>query len=190
MNLRGVYVGLGCIAAVAASASQGTEKERMDAIWGAAAFRMVEQGDVWFDKGEFPKIVQLLRIHNHLEPNNYEIATNLGWMLQNIEMNNEALSVYVRYKNLNPQDPDGPLPEANFYFFKKLYAKVPALLEPSLKKKPHPNSYRLLAHSYDRMNMLADSKRVWELYIKRFPNDDAAKNNLRRVEAKIKGNPR
>jgi hypothetical protein len=40
------------------------------------------------------------------------------------------------------------------------------------------------------MNMLADSKRVWELYIKRFPNDDAAKNNLKRVEGKIKGNPR
>jgi hypothetical protein len=86
---------------------------------------------------------------------------------------------------MNPQDPDAAFPEANFYFMKKAFAKVPVLLEPAIVKKPHPNSYRILAHAYDRLKMYGDSKRVWQLYLKRFPDDGAAKQNLKRVSDKL-----
>jgi tetratricopeptide (TPR) repeat protein len=174
------------IGSVFAAPKQKTQKQdRVKAIMGAIHTRIESQSDVWFDKGEFPRVVQLLRVQHGLDPNDYDIATNLGWMLENVEEWNEALAVYVRFRKLNPGDPDASYPEANFYFQKKAYAKVPPLLEPSIDKQPHPNSYRILAHAFERMKMYGDSKRIWQKYLKRFPNDGAAKVNLKRVEGKV-----
>lgn len=186
--MRSVAVASAILWVASAMAGQDQNKpqaSRVDAILDAVNSRLAYQTDIWFDGGDFPRVVQLLRIHYGLEPGNYEVATNLGWMLENVEQWNEALAVYVRFRKMNPKDPDATYPEANFYFQKKAYAKVPALLEPSLEKLPHPNSYRILAHSFERMKMFGDSKRIWQKYLKRFPNDQAAKANLKRVEGKV-----
>ncbi len=163
-------------------------QNRVDDIWDAAANRMSNQNDRWFKDGDFPKCIQSLRMLNQLFPNNEEIVTNLGWLLESTQQPAEALAVYIRFKNNNPNDPNATFPEAFFYFNKKLWAKVPPLLEQSVKKKPapHPNSFRILAHSYDRLGRLTDSKRTWEAYLKMNPGDEAAKANLRKVENKIK----
>ncbi len=148
---------------------------------------MARQVDVWFKEGDYPRLIQLLRFRIEVYPNDYDLATDLGWMLQNVERRPDALEVYRRYAKLNPNDPDGPFPEANYYFQQKEYDKVPPLLEPTLSMKPHPNSYRILAHAYERSGKLQDSKRVWELYLSRHPDDETAKNNLKRVIGKIGG---
>src|SRR5262249_33749165 len=98
-------------------------------------------------------------------------------------------ATYVSYRKNNPGDPLGSYLEAFYYYRKKLYAKVPPLLEPLIRMTPHPDAsvYRELAHCYEDMNLLADSKRVWEAYLAIAPNDPAAKHNLDRVEKKLKG---
>jgi hypothetical protein len=53
--------------------------------------------------------------------------------------------------------------------------------------KPHANNYRTLAHAYERMNQLQDSKRVWQAMLLVYPKDLPAKNNLERVEKKLRG---
>lgn len=148
---------------------------------------MARQVDVWFKEGDYPRLIQLLRFRIEVYPNDYDLATDLGWMLESVERKTDALEVYRRYAKLNPNDPDAPFPEANHYFKLKQYDKVPPLIEPSLDKRPHPNSYRILAHSYERSGKLKDSKRVWELYLSRHPDDETAKNNLKRVVDKIGG---
>ncbi len=165
---------------------QVPSQDRTKLIWDSVHSQLETQIDIWFEKGEFPKVVQLLRVQNLCEPSDYEVATNLGWMLENIEQWDEALSVYVRFRKQNPNDPDSAFPEANFYFAKKAYAKVPPLLETSIPMNPQPNAYRTLAHSYDKMNMYADAKRIWESYLKRFPDDGAAKVNLTKVTNKLR----
>jgi tetratricopeptide (TPR) repeat protein len=190
MKLMAVASALALLAAMC-SANGGkkklTQAERLNVIWDAALARVNMQTDAWFEDGEFPRCIQLLRFQNILEPSDYETATNLGWLLESTEQNHEALATYIRYAKQNPTDPDRFYPEANFYYMKKAYAKVPALMEPTLTfKGSHANCFRILAHSYERMGMLKDSKRVWELYLKRVPTDDAAKNNLKRVEDKLK----
>lgn len=177
------------VAFTAASANaQDQTAERMRTIWTAIRARVEQQNDIWFKDGDFPRCIQALRFVNFAIPEDYELATSLGWLLESTELDDEALATYVRFKKQNPGDPDGPLPEANFYFMKKSYAKVPGLLEGSIKmeKPPHPNAFRVLAHSYERLGLLSDSKRVWTALTKLTPNDEAAKNNLRRVENKIK----
>lgn len=161
--------------------------QRMEAIWRAAYLRLEKQSDYWFDAGDFPRIINSLRLMAHVYPDDYETATNLGWLLESTEAWDEALAVYIRFKKDNPGNPDAVYPEANFYFMKKVYAKVPPIIEPSLKGKPHPNSFRILAHSYERLGLLADSKRIWLRYIELAPTDEAAKRNLERVENKLKG---
>lgn len=163
------------------------DEQRMNTIWRSAHGRLEKQNDFWFDQGDFPRCIHALRLINSIFPTDYESATNLGWLLESTEQYEEALVTYIRFNKENPGDPDAPYPEANFYFMKKVYAKVPALIEPTLKGKPHANSFRILAHSYERLGMLSDSMRVWDSYIALMPEDGAAKNNRTRVEKKIKG---
>lgn len=165
------------------------ESTRMQTIWQSVIQRIELQNDVWFDDGDFPRCIQALRLANNMRPANYDLATSLGWLLESTEQDDEALATYVRYKKQNPGDPDNSYPEANYYFQKRAYAKVPGLLEPAIKRvpAPHPNAFRTLAHAYERIGLLEDSRRVWSSLVRLTPQDGAAKNNLKRVETKIKG---
>lgn len=161
--------------------------DRIKTIVQAIDERIKDQADLWFDDGDYPACIQLLRFRYDMHPSDYEAATDLGWMLENVQEWNDALSVYQRFRRENPRDADSTFPEANYYFAKGMYEKVTPLLEPSITKKPHPNSFRLLAHAYERLNKLRDSRRVWESYLKLHPTDEAAKRNLERVIKKLGG---
>lgn len=177
----------GLLAACAASMAQTPDAKRLNEVWEAANNRIVRQCDAWYKDGDFPRTVQLLRFHYALDPSNYEIGTNLGWMLENIDQYDDALAIYIELRTNNPTEPDDAWPEANFYYAKKAYGKIPPILEPTIKgHDPHPNNYRTLAHAYEKLNLLADCKRVWELYLSRHPDDGAAKVNLDRVLKKLK----
>jgi tetratricopeptide (TPR) repeat protein len=159
----------------------------MDAIFSSAYNRMVEQGDIWYRAGDYPRLAQMLRFQSSLFPSDYESNTSLGWMLESMDQHAEALATYIAYKRNNPNMPDAVLPEAQFYFIRRIYAKLPPLLEPALKRKPHPNAYRMLARAYEQLDLFQDSKRVLESYIEIAPGDEQAKRNLQRVERKIRG---
>lgn len=184
--MKKLLIGVGLLTAAFGVADVDRTKARLEIIETAIHNRFVDQNDQWFDDGDFPRIIQLLWIEYEGNPYDYELATDLGYMLQNVQQYDKALAVYVRYRQDNPKDPDAAWPEANFYYSKKVYARVPPLLEKTIARKPHPNSYRILAHSYDKMGLFADAKRIWTTYLQRFPNDAQAKVNLKKVEAKIK----
>ncbi len=181
--------GMSLAATVAAHGHQATPPDRTSVIWQYAEERLERQNDIWYKIGDFPRVIQSLRFQVALYPTDYEIVTNLGWMLENIEDWASALALYIKFRQSNLTDPEAYYPEAEYYFRKKAYDKVPGLLEPSLKigQGPTPNSYRILAHSYERMNLLADSARIWKQYITRQPDDQPAKLNLARVEKKLSG---
>jgi len=176
---------LGPIATAAHAGQTGTG--RLAQIWSYVDARMDQQQDVWFDEGDFPVTIQLLRISSESRPSNYDTWTNLGWMLENVEDWDAAVQIYSRYRDQNPKDPDRALPLGDYYARKREYAPIPAILEPYVHHKPtpHPNLYRILARAYERLGKFQDSKRVWQVYIAASPNDLAAKANLKRVEKKI-----
>jgi tetratricopeptide (TPR) repeat protein len=186
---RLIAICLGLTIAGLCFGDQTPKASRVDAIWNHAVDRINGQTDIWFDDGDFPRVINLCRIMYALYPSDFEIATNLGWMLENIEKYDEALAVYVKFRTENPKDPDAAWPEANFYYMRRAFQKIPAILEPSIKMavKPHANNYRTLAHAYERMNQLQDSKRVWQAMLLVYPKDLPAKNNLERVEKKLRG---
>ncbi len=160
------------------------DSKRIDAIWEAANDRFTRQLDLWFEDGEFPIAIQLLKLQADLYPADYEIVTNLGWMLENVEEYSAAEEVYVGYRKGNPNNPDAILPEAEYWFRKKKYETVLALTT-QVSDKAHPNAFRIRAHSFERLTKLKESQQVWKRYLKLAPNDSAAKMNLARVERKI-----
>lgn len=182
------WVILGALALVAPTPAQTPETTRRTReIWTTVRSRLNQQAEVWYHDGDFPRVVQILRFSFSLDPSDYDTGTNLGFMQENIEDYAGALITYTELRTSNPTDPDSAWPEANFYFKRKAYAMAPGLLEGKIvDPAAHPNNYRTLAHAYERMNMLADSKRVWELYLGRHPDDAAAKMNLNRVLGKLK----
>jgi cytochrome c-type biogenesis protein CcmH/NrfG len=163
---------------------------RVNAIWDVAANRMITQQNAWFEDGDFPACVNILRIESEKYPADYEIWTNLGWMQENIQDWTGALATYEKYRKLNPTLPDRSLPEATFYFMRKDYKPIPALLEPVIKEKCHPNNYRVLAWSYERLKDYPAAVRVWKTYIDTGLPDLTAKRNLARDEKKAMAAPR
>jgi len=167
-----------------------TAAQRQAAIWGSVQARIDQQNDIWFDDGDFPRDVQSLRFEFALYPSDYDIATNLGWMQENIEEWDDALTTYQEFHRLNPNDPDSTFPEALYFFLKKKYALVPPLLNPVIENRPQPNAFRILASAYEHLKQYKDSIRVWNLYMKDqdagfYPKDPESKHNLDRVTKKL-----
>lgn len=171
-------------AALALAAVPDALAARTDEVWAYADVRVSRQIDRWFEDGDFPRAVGLLRLQASYAPNDYDVATNLGWLLQSMERDDDALAVYEAYRRENPDDVDNRLPEAMLYNSRKKYDKVVEVLEPTLARNPHPNVYRLLAKAYERLGKIDDAIRVWNLQLKRWPDDGPAKANIARVKAK------
>lgn len=165
--------------------AMGYSPARIDAVWTAAYNRMNQQSDVWFENGDFPRVIQLLRFQRAAFPRDYEVTTNLGWMLENVEEREEATKVYDRYLAENPQDPDAALPLAQQAFLKKDYTRAAAIASRHLSPQAHPNLWRIAANSYDRLGQFAKSRDTWIEYLKHHPDDLAAQRNLARVTEKI-----
>jgi tetratricopeptide (TPR) repeat protein len=149
--------------------------------------RLSGQADVWFKDGDYPKIIQLLRMQAEMFPNDYETWSNLGWMLENIDEDAKASATYKEYAKRNPKDPDAILPEAQRLFMARKYKEAIAIAEPALSPKAHPNLWRITANSYERSGQFAKSAAIWKRYLKLNPNDEPAKNRLRTVESKAAG---
>ena len=161
------------------------DEDRLDEIWDHVDNRVIRQLDVWFDTGEFPSSVSLLRVQYAYDPNDYETVTNLGWMMENTDLLEESRATYLGYLKAHPGNGDAAFPLGMSYYLKKEYEKAIPYLEASLANKPGPNTYRVLAKSYERIKKYSDAIRIWELELKQFPGEDTAVANIKRVKAKI-----
>ena len=165
--------------------SQKSTSSRADKIWDSVSARMAQQADTWYDVGDYPRSTQLLKFMATADPSDYEASNNLGWMQENMEHWDEALATYVRLRKNNPNSAEAPYPEAYFYFMQRSYSKVPPLLEPTLSKKPHADSYVILGHAYERLGLLTDAERVFKLMVADHPEFPSSKNNLEKVQQKL-----
>ena len=160
-------------------------KARLDEIWGHIDNRLINQSDIWYEDGEFPNCVSLLRVQHAYSPDDQDVMTSLGWMLENIELMDEARLVYKEFSDRNPEKGDAVFPLAFSYYNAKEWDNAIRVLEPSLSKNASPNTYRILAKCYERKKMYKDAIRIWELELKKFPDEPTAVANIKRVKAKI-----
>ena len=165
-----------------------SEKARQAVIWNAVYNRMNTQIDIWWELGDFPKIINLLRFQAELYPKDYEVATNLGWMYENIRDDKNAEAAYARYQGRNPEDPDAVLPAVQKAYMQKNYKRVITLATPAIERKGvHPNVFRLLAHSYKKTGDYKNSLRIWDLYLAGHPDDLPGQKNRESVKKLLEG---
>lgn len=160
---------------------------RVDAIFTGMRNQMETQYNVWFDRGDFLRSIQSLRIAQSFFPISNDLTTSLGWMLENVKKDSQALAVYRKYRLDFPNYPDAAFPEGFYYFRFHKYADCVRVLAPTLKTKgrPEPNAYRILAHAYFELHQYQNSLDVWNAYLKLVPDDLTAKHNQREVLREI-----
>lgn len=161
-----------------------TESGRMGALWSSYQDRMANQIDHDFEEGDFPKIIQLLKVQADMNRQGYETWTDLIWMLGNVEQFSEQIATARQFRNYNVKNPEAWYPEAEIYFIKRSFVKVIPIMEEAIKLEGpiHPNTYRILANSWTRLGFKSEAIRVWEMLLKRYPNDERARVQLERLK--------
>lgn len=174
------------IAAWAQAAEPVPSMGRSEQILGLFEGEVAQQTDMWFEFGDFPLVVDMLKAQVEVEPENYRLNTDLIWMLGNISRDDEAYDWARKFRLRNPGEPEAAFPEAQLFYFDREYDDVARILLPTMDMaiKPHPNSYRILAHSLEDLGRFQESKEVWDRLLELTPDDLAAQNNRNRVAQK------
>ncbi len=160
-------------------------------IEGAFQARLTSEVSQLFDDGDFPRATQIITVQTRHWPDDYERATDLIWMHGNMEHRSQELGEAARFRILNSGDPDAWYPEAQVHFLDRAYAYVIPIMAQAAKisretgRPLQPNGYRILAHSFNRMEMYAQSLAVWDEYLKLAPNDEAGKRNREGVARRL-----
>lgn len=171
-------------------AARTQQADRTGEVYRYARDRMVEEQQVHFDDGDYLRVIASLRVVCESNPGDEESWGNLFWMLGNVEAFDEAWAATREFARLNPGSAEAPFHEAQFLFTKRMWAKIPAILEPAIRAEKPPRdsvSYRLLAQSYFRLGWWEDSKRVSLELLRRWPDDEIAKANVAKCDEKLKG---
>jgi tetratricopeptide (TPR) repeat protein len=145
---------------------------------------VAQRADDIFRNGDWNTVAQLLRMRAAQFPTDYEVVTDYGFILESLEVPEDALAVYRQFEIDAPNDPDKRLPEATFWYKRKQYAVVIRVLKSELARKPHHTAYHMLALAYEKIGQLDKAIETVETLLKVYPKDETAPQLLQRLKNK------
>jgi hypothetical protein len=157
-----------------------------DQIISATDEYVIGHVDRQFVDGFWEEILPLLRWRREIYPTDYDVVTDLGFLLTSGKKVEEALTLYRQYERDVPTDPDRFLPRGGLFYLQKKWPQVIEALVPTRGTPCHPNNLRMLAKAYEETGDLKNAEATFAEFVKRFPNDGPAKKNLERVRGKLK----
>lgn len=143
--------------------------------------------DQCFHAGLFEECTTILRVMSGMHPGDAQISDDLVYMLGNVDRHGEALAEAIRFHKQNPKSLLGTEQLARYYFMRKLYTKVPPILQAVPVKSRTLNVSLMLGRSLEEIGLLKKSLDVWEARLKLFPSDPSAKRHIERLKKKIAG---
>ena len=141
--------------------------------------------DRYYHEGNYEKVTELLQAYAKQHPDDDVISNNLAWMYFNIGKERESMLESLRFVRDNPSNENGRIQLAQQYFTRKLFARVPRILEPIMAATKNQNAFVMLGRSYEELGLLKSALRVHEARVKLFPNDPSGKKNLEKVKQMI-----
>ena len=141
--------------------------------------------DRYYHEGNYEKVAELLQVYAKQHPDDDVISNNLAWMYFNIGKEQESMLESLRFFRDNPQNENGRLQLAQQYFTRRLFARLPRILEPIIAKTKNQTAFVMLGRSYEELRMLKSALRVHEARVKLFPDDASGKKNLDKVKQMI-----
>ncbi len=178
------------IAVPALGQQEKVDERRVEEILQYVELRSRAECDVAFEAlGDYPRAIQLQKMRSEIRPWDGELATDLIWMLGNVDDEGGAIAYAIRYRMANPDDPDHGLAEAQVYWEYRMFSRIPRVLEDDIKKDwpMHRNVFVLLSNAYARMGFHKDVVRVLDIALQRFPGDEVFLRNKQRSEGLLKG---
>ena len=168
-----------------AALAMAPQTDRVDAMWDSFSETLDRRMDQYYHAGLFEECVSLLQIMRVMEPGDAQISANLAWMYGNLGRLNEELAEYERFQMQNPNNEQGAVALAQAYAARKQYDKIIPLLQPRVATSMFLPTFSLLARAYEEKGRLREALGIWELRLKKFPDDANAKRNISRLKTKL-----
>jgi len=168
---------------------QEPDPDRVAEILYHTEVRATDEADVMFEDGDYPKVIQQMRIRYEIRPWDEKVASELIWMLGNVEYEGERVARAMKFIDDSPEIADRGLPAAQVFWQRQVFARIPGVLEPDIHRDPPPHRtvFTLLTAAYRRMGYDHDVIRVIDVALKHFPGDPALLRNREAAELRIRG---
>jgi len=164
-----------------------TQTSRVDKIWDDAANIIDVKLDRIYHAGLYEECVVLLRVLRGMDPADADVASNLIFMLRNVERKDEAFAEAQRFFKQNPNSIAAAGELARFHFEKKQWQSVVTVLEPSIARSSDIAGFTMLGRAYEELDRPKDALRIWTIRIKKQPEDPVARRNVDRLTRKLAG---
>ncbi|MCH8273803.1 MAG: hypothetical protein IH851_03350 [Armatimonadetes bacterium] len=194
------------VAFAASFALPQSSPNRANEIYDEYEARLDRRIDGLYHSGEYDAIIDVYRVLVGIRPHDAETHGGLAYALGNVERHADAFQELVRFRRGHPDDPAAAFNEAQDYHkwarnrdtelfnneetqgqVSKLWARIPALLEPVIERSATAGNYSLLARAYEKMGLFRESLRIWEMRRERRPGDPAVQQGIERLKRKLTG---
>lgn len=143
--------------------------------------------DQAFHDGRYGDCLDGLYSQLCLYPTDSEVQGQIIFMWRNVEMESKAISEATRFRLDSQMDPMIAFNECTLYQLKKLYSRIPPILEPCFMNATNVQPILLLADAYEKQGLIGEALRVCKVLREKFPNDPSGVRQLQRLQNKMDG---
>lgn len=179
-----------CFSSIPAHAAESIDQcmTQCDGIDAAVVDKLWSQADEYFHHGDYPRICALDRVITQADPDFVECYSTGGWLMESQGHNSDAEAFYQEGCRNNP-DSTAMYYSLGMFYYGTLHDYSAALaiyLQDTHQVDADVNDWKMLAHTYERMNNLTKAVSTWKTIQQRWPNGPAVQANLDRVLAQQK----
>lgn len=158
---------------------------QVDAIVDAAVDKLWAQTDEYWHDGDYPRIIALDRIITQADPQFVESYSTGGWLMESTGKTRDAEAFYQESARNNPQKSYAWHSLGMFYFntVKDYGAAARAFETGTRQRDAEINDWKMLAHTYEKMQKVDKAAMTWRTIKARWPNGPAVDVNLQRALA-------
>lgn len=130
------------------------------------------QTDVYWHRGDYPRIVALDRIITQADPQFLEAYSTGGWLMDSLGRTQDAEAFYTLGTRCNPQA-EYAYWNLGFFYFNTTHdypAAARAFRHAVQQHGADLNDWKMLAHSYEKAGRWDDAVETWQQIRARFPH--------------------
>ncbi|MFN8138242.1 MAG: hypothetical protein U0R49_00425 [Fimbriimonadales bacterium] len=138
-------------------------QDRAAKIYSRLFDKLEYRKDFLFHDGLYWECIGILQAQLGIFPRDGELNSTLVWMYGNVERQDMAYTEAVRFHSLFPNELTGALTEAEWCSKRKLWTRIPPILERVIANSNILGEFVLLARAYEEMGLLNEALRILEL---------------------------
>lgn len=180
-SIFAIFIGIAILPALAQSPNRITQMQDM------LEAEIVLKIDQAFHDGRFGDCLDALYSQLSLHPTDSDVQGQIIFMWRNVTFESKAISEATRFRLESPMNPMIAFNEGTLYQVKKLFSRIPPILEPCFMNATTVQPFILLADAYEKLGLIGEALRVCKVLRERFPADPSGRRQLQRLQNKMDG---